>query len=317
MRCSDDAEKPKNAPQVFPGFPIIKSARHCGKITIFLKTCVLWARFPVRRVVYAVNSFRGTQQVRHTARIFPEPSNQLLAFSWALVLRLQWWFLRPDIRHCCPTTMAPASATMSFAPVSEKMRCYYGFDDRWKRCWVLSWGRSRWTLEGWKSWEPVLFQHVSTIWWNGYAVSITCISIGCNFGIERWSKIDRFCLRSTGVQIICCVVVFSIDPQTCGFVICLSTWMVNHDFWYPLAIDWGITHFRTHARKEVHDFTPFCVHQDAVGAIPGIHWDMAKTVEKYEASWEVRHERGGWEVRSHVSREWLWMTENAIGFAAK
>lgn len=39
--------------------------------------------------------------------------------------------------------------------------------------------------------------------------------------------------------------------------------------------------------KEVHDFTPFCVHQDAVGAIPGIHWDMAKTVEKYEASWEA------------------------------
>ena len=45
MRCSDDAEKPKNAPQVFPGFPIIKLARqiiklarHCGKITIFLKT---------------------------------------------------------------------------------------------------------------------------------------------------------------------------------------------------------------------------------------------------------------------------------------
>ena len=27
----------KNAPQVFPGFPIIKSARHCGKITIFEK----------------------------------------------------------------------------------------------------------------------------------------------------------------------------------------------------------------------------------------------------------------------------------------
>ena len=38
MRCSDDAEKPKNAPQVFPGFPIIKSARHCGKITIFKKS---------------------------------------------------------------------------------------------------------------------------------------------------------------------------------------------------------------------------------------------------------------------------------------
>ena len=30
----DDAKKPKNAPQLFPGFPIIKSARHCGKITI-------------------------------------------------------------------------------------------------------------------------------------------------------------------------------------------------------------------------------------------------------------------------------------------
>ena len=26
-----------NAPQVFPGFPIIKLARHCGKITIFFK----------------------------------------------------------------------------------------------------------------------------------------------------------------------------------------------------------------------------------------------------------------------------------------
>jgi hypothetical protein len=37
MRCSDAAEKLKNAPQVFPGFPIIKLARHCGKITIFLK----------------------------------------------------------------------------------------------------------------------------------------------------------------------------------------------------------------------------------------------------------------------------------------
>ena len=37
MRRSDDTEKPKNAPQVFPGFPIIKSARHCGKITIVLK----------------------------------------------------------------------------------------------------------------------------------------------------------------------------------------------------------------------------------------------------------------------------------------
>ena len=53
MRCSDDAEKRKNAPQVFPGFPIIKLARHCGKITIFLKMCVLWERFPVRRDVYA------------------------------------------------------------------------------------------------------------------------------------------------------------------------------------------------------------------------------------------------------------------------
>ena len=42
----------KNAPQVFPGFPIIKSARHCGKITIFEKTCVLWARFLLRRDVY-------------------------------------------------------------------------------------------------------------------------------------------------------------------------------------------------------------------------------------------------------------------------
>ena len=42
MRCSDDAEKPKNAPQVFPGFPIIKSARHCGKITIFKKKCAFY-----------------------------------------------------------------------------------------------------------------------------------------------------------------------------------------------------------------------------------------------------------------------------------
>ena len=33
----DDAKKPKKAPQVFPGFPIIKSARHCGKITFFKK----------------------------------------------------------------------------------------------------------------------------------------------------------------------------------------------------------------------------------------------------------------------------------------
>ena len=49
-------EKPKNAPQVFPGFPIIKSAWHCGKITIVKKkTCVLWARFPVRRENYAYN----------------------------------------------------------------------------------------------------------------------------------------------------------------------------------------------------------------------------------------------------------------------
>ena len=31
----DEGEKPKNAPQIFPGFQIIKSARHCGKITIF------------------------------------------------------------------------------------------------------------------------------------------------------------------------------------------------------------------------------------------------------------------------------------------
>ena len=38
----DDAKKPKNAPQVFPGFPIIKSARHCGKITIFKKKCAFY-----------------------------------------------------------------------------------------------------------------------------------------------------------------------------------------------------------------------------------------------------------------------------------
>jgi hypothetical protein len=31
----------KNAPQVFPGFPIIKSARHCGKITIFQNVRVM------------------------------------------------------------------------------------------------------------------------------------------------------------------------------------------------------------------------------------------------------------------------------------
>ena len=37
MRCSDDAEKPKNAPQEVPGFPIIKSAPHCGKITVLKK----------------------------------------------------------------------------------------------------------------------------------------------------------------------------------------------------------------------------------------------------------------------------------------
>ena len=42
MRCSDDAEKRKNAPQVFPGFPIIKLARHCGKITIFFKKCAFY-----------------------------------------------------------------------------------------------------------------------------------------------------------------------------------------------------------------------------------------------------------------------------------
>ena len=42
MRCSDDAEKRKNAPQVFPGFPIIKSARHCGKITFFKKKCAFY-----------------------------------------------------------------------------------------------------------------------------------------------------------------------------------------------------------------------------------------------------------------------------------
>ena len=40
LRCwwggvSDDGEKPKNTPQIFPGFQIIKSARHCGKLTIF------------------------------------------------------------------------------------------------------------------------------------------------------------------------------------------------------------------------------------------------------------------------------------------
>jgi hypothetical protein len=35
FRCSDDGEKPQNALQFFPGFQIIKSARHCGKITIF------------------------------------------------------------------------------------------------------------------------------------------------------------------------------------------------------------------------------------------------------------------------------------------
>ena len=64
MRCSDDAEKRKNAPQVFPGFPIIKLARHCGKITIFLKNvrfmgtvsgpagclCVIWVSWYIPKV---------------------------------------------------------------------------------------------------------------------------------------------------------------------------------------------------------------------------------------------------------------------------
>ena len=43
MRCSDDAEKRKKTrPKFFPGFPIIKLARHCGKITIFFKNCAFY-----------------------------------------------------------------------------------------------------------------------------------------------------------------------------------------------------------------------------------------------------------------------------------
>ena len=38
--------------------------------------------------------------------------------------------------------------------------------------------------------------------------------------------------------------------------------------------------------KEVLDFTPFCVHQDVVGAVPGIDWDLVQSVEKYKASLE-------------------------------
>jgi len=37
MRCSDDPEKAKNAPQIFQGFQHQKVAWHCGKITIFEK----------------------------------------------------------------------------------------------------------------------------------------------------------------------------------------------------------------------------------------------------------------------------------------
>ena len=65
----------KNAPQVFPGFPIIKLARHCGKITIFLKMCVLWERFPVRRDVYALfkSIWAIYQWVFDTAHKNPNP----------------------------------------------------------------------------------------------------------------------------------------------------------------------------------------------------------------------------------------------------
>jgi hypothetical protein len=42
MRCSDDAENRRIAPQLFPGFPIIKLARRCGKITIFFLKCAFY-----------------------------------------------------------------------------------------------------------------------------------------------------------------------------------------------------------------------------------------------------------------------------------
>ena len=50
----NDGEKPKkNAPQIFPGVQIIKSAQHCGEITIFGNNVHAdGARFPVRRVIF-------------------------------------------------------------------------------------------------------------------------------------------------------------------------------------------------------------------------------------------------------------------------
>ena len=52
MRYSDDAEKSKNAPQVFQDFQSSNQHGTVVKSPFFEKKCVLWARFPVRRVVY-------------------------------------------------------------------------------------------------------------------------------------------------------------------------------------------------------------------------------------------------------------------------
>ncbi|CAJ1327401.1 unnamed protein product [Effrenium voratum] len=37
----------------------------------------------------------------------------------------------------------------------------------------------------------------------------------------------------------------------------------------------------------VLDFTPFCVHQDVVGEVPGLSWEVAKAVEHYKAFLEA------------------------------
>ncbi len=55
----------------------------------------------------------------------------------------------------------------------------------------------------------------------------------------------------------------------------------------PFLLCFGLSCFPHDARKEVLDFTPFCVHQDVVGAVPGIDWDLVQSVEKYKASLEV------------------------------
>lgn len=54
-----------------------------------------------------------------------------------------------------------------------------------------------------------------------------------------------------------------------------------------VLLSFGLSCFPHDARKEVLDFTPFCVHQDVVGAVPGIDWDLVQSVEKYKASLEV------------------------------